>query len=193
MFADFSGWWEALSLMQKIYWCIAVPSTMFFAFQLVFTFLGGDMDVQAGHDFEFDHDTGIGVQFFTLKNLIGFFTLFSWTGIAALDAGASEQKSLVAAIIAGVVMMALMTTLFYFMSKMAATGTLKIENALGKTGEIYLPVKANRGGIGKVMVKVQGSLREMEAITDDDADLSTGSVVRVKEVIDSNILLVTKH
>jgi membrane protein implicated in regulation of membrane protease activity len=193
MFTDFPGWWDSLTLMQQIYWCLAVPASLFFAFQLVLTFVGGDVDLEGGHDFEYDHDTGIGVQFFTLKNMVGFFTIFSWTGIAALDAGASEQKSLLVATLAGLAMMALMTTLFYFMSRMSASGTMRIENALGKTGEVYLPVKANRGGIGKIMLKVQGSLREMEAITDDQEDLATGTVVKVKEIIDQNILNVSKY
>ena len=54
-------------------------------------------------------------------------------------------------------------------------------------------IHGSRGNIGKVLVKVQGSLRELEAITDDPEDLPTGAVVNVKEVINDNILLVSKH
>jgi hypothetical protein len=75
---------------------------------------------------------------------------------------------------------------------MVQSGTLKINNAVGQVGEVYLPIGAKRSKMGKVHIKVQGSLRELEALTDSDIDLPTGSIIKVVEVISAELLLVEK-
>ena len=55
---------------------------------------------------------------------------------------------------------------------------------------MYLTIGAGRESIGKVSITVQGTLRELDALTDEDADLVMGNVVRVKEVTDNGILIV---
>jgi len=45
--------------------------------------------------------------------------------------------------------------------------------------------------MGKIQIQIQGSLHEMDAITEGDS-LPTGSVARVKEIIDDKLLLVEK-
>ena len=89
--------------------------------------------------------------------------------------------------------MTLMATLFYLMSKLAESGTLKMTNAIGKLGEVYLVIPANRGGMGKVQLNIQGSLRTIDAITDDVENIPTSSIIQVLEVIDEQILLVKKQ
>jgi hypothetical protein len=92
--------------------------------------------------------------------------------------------------LAGLAMMVLTSLLFYWMSKMVQSGTLKIANAVGVIGEVYLPIGANRSRSGKVQLKVQGSLRELEAITDSEEELKTKSLVKVIEVVSDELLLV---
>ena len=86
-----------------------------------------------------------------------------------------------------------MGTLFYFMSKLAESGTLKMKNAIGKLGEVYLVIPAKRGGMGKVQLSVQGSVRTLDAITDDVEKIPTSSIIEVLDVIDDQILLVKKQ
>lgn len=86
----------------------------------------------------------------------------------------------------------LMAAIFYYFSKLSDNGTLSIKNAIGGLGEVYLPVIALRGNIGKVQIKVQGALRELDAITDDESDLSTGTVITVLDVVNNSTLIVTK-
>ena len=71
-------WWDSLSKMEMIYWGLAIVSSIFFVFILITSFLGGDMDSDVGGvDADIDADAGIGFQFFSFKNLVGFITLFS--------------------------------------------------------------------------------------------------------------------
>lgn len=182
-------WYNGLELFERIYWLIAIPASLVFLFVMVTTFLGGDADSDAEGD---GNETGeIGFQFFTFKNLVGFFTIFSWVGIGCIRSGYANSTAIIVSFICGVLMMVAMSTLFYFLTKLVEDGTMKLSNALGKTGQVYLPIKASKGGFGKVQIKIQGSLHEIQAMTSDEEEIVVGTIVQVKEVIDDNILLVT--
>ena len=190
--SDFSMWWDAKPVIEQIYWGIAIPASLIFLIQTVMTFIGADIDSDTDVDVEVDGDHGIGFQFFTLKNLVAFFTIFSWTGIACLDSGYSNGTSVLISIIAGLAMMVMMAAIFYFFSRLTDSGTMSLSNAIGNIGEVYLPVEANRNNIGKISIKVQGSYRELDAITDDEKDLVVGSVIEVTDLLNDSILIITK-
>ena len=190
---DFSSWWTGMEIFERIYWIFAIPSSIFFVGILLMTFIGGDVDGDTGGaDADVETDDGIGFQFFTLKNLVGFFTVFSWSGIACIDSGFTIPLTLLVSTISGTAMIVIMATIFYFMSKLSDSGTLSLNNAIGGIGEIYLPVKANREAFGKIQINIQGGLRTLQAVTDDEQDLPVGTVVEVLDVINDQILLVTK-
>ena len=186
-------WFSALSGFEQVYWGIALIASVFFVFVLVSTVLGGEADGQEGDvytDVEADH--GIGFQFFTFKNMVGFFTIFGWSGIAFLDNGLGKGMTVLLSFLCGLAMMAIMGLLIYQINKLVSSGTLIIENAVGLIGEVYLTLGGKRSRIGKVQITVQGSLRELEALTDDAKDLPQGTVVRVKETTANGLLIVEK-
>jgi len=176
--------------VQQIYWGIAIPFTLIFLIQTVLTFVGGEIDGDT--DMDIDADGEIGFQFFTIKNFVAFFTIFGWTGIACLEAEMAFFTVVIVSLVSGLIMMSVMASIFYFFSKLTDSGTMDVKNAIGGVGEVYLTVRAKRGNIGKVTIMVQGSFRELEAITDDEEDLKNGMVINVKEVINGNLLLITK-
>lgn len=182
-------WFSVLDWFDKIFWVIALVGSIMFVIMLLATFIGGSMDFEVDGEFDLD---GSGFHFFTVKNLIAFFTLFGWTGIAAIDAGLGKTWVIFVASISGVIMMAIMATMFYFISKLHDSGTLVMKNALGGIGEVYLTIGANRGTIGKVNIRIQGALREVDALTNDTTDLKQGDVIKVKEIASNGILIVTK-
>jgi len=190
---QYSDWWEALTTLQQVYWGLAVPFTLIFILQLILTLIAGDSGDSLHTDAEIDGDTGIPFQFLTLKNMVAFFSIFAWTGIASLDGGMSEGWSLLLASVSGIIMMLIMTSIFYFLAKANESGTLKIANAKGKLAEVYLTIESKRNSVGQVQVKVQGALRTLDAITDDETEIKTGKVVKVNDVIDNNLLLVTTN
>ncbi|NJN26306.1 MAG: hypothetical protein HC819_10175 [Cyclobacteriaceae bacterium] len=197
MLLDISSWWAALAFSEKIYWIIVLPATVLFIIQLVMTLLGSDTDDMSadggtGLDIDGDADGGVGWQFFTYKNVLGFFMLFGWTGLGFLNMGLGLFLVILFSATCGFVMMVVMAALFYYIGKLDQNGTMVIERAIGRSGDVYLRVPANRAGHGKVMVEIQGTLREMEAITDDEKDLPTGSVALVLEIVNNQILLVTQ-
>ncbi|MFX0556326.1 hypothetical protein ACOCEA_05985 [Maribacter sp. CXY002] len=184
-------WFAALTLFEKIYWVIALLSSGIFVILMIMTLLGSDSDDIGGDvDAEIESDAGIGFQFLSFKNLMGFLTIFGWSGIACLDGGLNKLLTVVISILCGLLMMTAMAALFYYLAKLQSSGTLKLKNALNQVGEVYLTIGANRTKIGKVSINVQGTLRELEALTDENQDLIQSNVVRVKDVTANGILIV---
>jgi membrane protein implicated in regulation of membrane protease activity len=192
MLLDLNSWWIGLEMIDKVYWAIALPSTLIFLIIVVMTFIGGDADDSFGDaDSAIDADGGIGFQFITLKNLVGFFAIFSWTGLASLNSGFSMSTTLMISILSGIAMMAIMATIFYLMSKLTDDGTLRIDNAIGKLGEVYMNIPGESSGFGKVHINIQGAMREMEAMTKESEMIKTGTIIKVNKIIDGHILLVS--
>ncbi|APQ17075.1 hypothetical protein [Maribacter hydrothermalis] len=184
-------WFNALTVFEKVYWVVAIIASFFLLIFLVTTLFGGDADDVSGDvDTDIEGDHGVGFQFLSFKNLTGFFTIFGWTGIACLDNGLSQMLTVIISVICGLLMMVAMASLFYYLAKLQSSGTLKLNNALNQIGEVYLTIGANRSRIGKVSINVQGTLRELEALTDENQDLTQSNVVRVKQVTANGILIV---
>lgn len=188
--------WSELGIFEQIFWLIAIPSTVIFLVLLGMTIFGGDVsdsDVDTNIDAHIADGDSIPFQFLSLKNIVAFFAVFGWSGIGFINAGMAAWLVIILAAICGLLMMLAMAALFYFMSKLAENGTLKMKNAVGKLGEVYLVIPANRGGMGKVQLNVQGSLRTLDALTDENSAIPTNSIIEVLDVIDEQILLVKKQ
>jgi len=184
-------WFSALDGFSKFFWIIALTGSLIFVFVIITTFLGMDGgDDFDGVDSEIDGDAGIGFQFITFKNLVGFFTIFGWIGIACINAGFSKPVSAIVAFGCGLLMMSVMAAMFYGMRKLSDSGTLDYKNAIGAIGEVYLTVGDNRTKMGKVSVRVQGTLRELEALSDSLSELKSGTIIQVVDVTSNGILIV---
>lgn len=187
--SDYLAWWDGLSLLLKFYWAIAIPFTVFFLLQLILTFFGGDFE-HSPDDADFSESGGL-QQYLTLKNMIAFFTIFAWAGIATTESGLSLVASILISVACGTVMVIVMVFLMVFLSKAQADGTMKFAKAVGQIGNVYLTIPAKRANSGQVQVNVQGVLRTLDAVTDDETDLASGKVVVVREVLSDNLLLVS--
>lgn len=193
MFLDINAWWDAQEWFERIFWIIALPSTLTFLFIMITTFIGGDMDSDMPDaDAEIDSDGGIGFQFITFKNLVGFFTIFAWVGLACIKSDFSATVTILVSFISGLAMMFVMAGIYYLLSSMVDDGTLVVDNAIGRLGEVYMNIPPKGEGLGKVQISVQGAMREMDAISNEEEMLMMGTVIKVTEVIDGHILLVTK-
>lgn len=192
---SFATWWDTMQNVEKIYWLIAVPFTAVFLVQLVLTFVGGGIDEIADatdHDVTFDQDHGIDFQFISIKNLVAFFSIFGWTGVALIHGGKSIGMIIVVSTLAGLLMMLIMASMVYYMGKLTEDSSLNLSNAIGKIGSVYLRIPPGRSGMGKVQINVQG-FQTLDAITDEEEEIKTGAVVEVVDVINNEVLLVKKQ
>ena len=113
------SWWQGLLVAEKVYWIIAIPFTLIFLIMMVMTLIGGDVDsADMDVDMEMDTDTGIDFQYLSVKNLVGFFTIFGWTGVASLASGKGMAFTVIVSVLAGLLMMTIMSTIVYLMGKL---------------------------------------------------------------------------
>jgi len=187
---DLNDWFAALGTLEKIYWLIAIPASIVFVIQLFTAFLGADGDDVADADMEVESDSGIGFHFITLRNLVAFFTIMAWTGIASIDSGFGTAATISISIFAGLLMMTAMATLMYFLYKLRETGNVVLKNAVGKKGEAYLRIPANKKGFGKIQITLQGSVHEFNALNESDEEIPTGAIIEVVEVLEGNVMRV---
>lgn len=197
MIHDLTAWWDTLELIQKIYWLAALPSTLIFLIQLIMSMTGVDAD---HGDFDTDFDTdggdidhGPGFNLLSPKTIISFIMVFGWSGLTALNYGFVSKIAIAGiSISAGLAMMFLTAWLFFLMSKLQQSGTMKINNAIGQTGEVYLTIPGKKKGNGKVQIIVQGALRTLDAVTEEIEDIKTGSHIEVTAIFGEEILVVRK-
>ena len=184
---DILDWWQGLRGFELILWTIALFFSLLFIIQAIISmFTGGDhgdLDDMDGDDF--------GFQFFTIKNMIAFFTMFGWSGLAAYKAGLNPVIVIVVACLSGASLVFAMLFLMRQSAKLRYSGTLQMKNAVNQIGETYLRIPALRTGMGKIHVQVQGRFMELDAMTDDREDISTGRPVKVIHILNNQILIVT--
>ncbi|MFP4844758.1 hypothetical protein [Winogradskyella sp. PE311] len=182
-------WFSNLEFLPKVYWLVAIIGSLIFSVVMITAFAGGDADGLEDMDSDFDAD-GAGFQFISFKNLVGFFTIFGWSGIVCIDEGLSTPLTIIISVISGLLMMVIMAALFYFINKLTDSGTLNYKNAIDAVGEVYLTIGADRSTMGKVTVSVQGTMRELDALTDSLTELKSGTIIKVVDVTSNGILIV---
>ena len=193
---SFSTWWQGLELLSKIYWLITIPISTLFVIELVMTFFGassetGEFDETDDADISFDIDEAISFQLITLKNLVAFFTLFGWIGLACIDSQLSTATTVIISTICGFLMMVLMASIYYFTGRLSENGNIEINRAIGVKATVYLPIPPKREAAGKIQIKLQG-LRILNVLTDEEETIPTGSLCEVVGILSEEILLVKK-
>ncbi|MBL7933714.1 MAG: NfeD family protein [Bacteroidia bacterium] len=178
--------------MLRTFWWIALPASIIFIIQTIMTFVGGD--TFDGVDADFDGDLNDGhapFQLFSFRNLINFLLGFSWTGISFYGLIANPVVLAVVSLLVGCLFVFLFFIIIRQVQKLAEDNSFRIQATLNKTAETYLPIPANRQGKGKVLVSVNGSMRELDAMTNDER-IESGAPVKVVGIEQNAILIVEK-
>lgn len=181
-----------LDLFMKIYWVIAIFSSLIFIVQAIMTFVGGGHDADVDMDADFDTDGGdMPFHIFSFRNMINFLLGFSWTGISLNNAIPNRIVLSLVSVVVGLLFIFLFFIIIKQLMRLSENNSFKIEDSVGKTADVYLAIPAAKSGRGKVMVSVRGTVHELPAITNSEEKIETGAVVRIKE-IDHDLLIVEK-
>jgi hypothetical protein len=181
-------WWESLNSAHQIFWFIAIVFSVLFFIQFILLLIGMDSDSDLDHGGDaatFEHEFSA----LSMRSIIAFFTFFGWTGVLTLNNEVSVLMAVVLSSVAGLAAMFVVAYMVYKLSQLEQSGTLNLYNALDQPGEVYLFIPGNEKGIGKVHLKVDGRVRELDAITQGE-DLKTGAPIKVIEILDGNVLKV---
>ena len=201
-------WWQSLSTAEHVLLYVAVPATLILLLQTLLLFLGGDAPdldgdgvpdaLEAGADADLDEDgipdtpgeSSTPLHILTLRGVVAFFCLFGWGSLGLSQAGLPLWLALFFGIQMGVIAMVAMALLLRWVLTLQSDGTLRLENAVGQAGEVYLTIPPLRSGTGKVNVLIQDQLQECQAVTDSPAPIPTGAVVAVLGLAGPDTLLV---
>jgi hypothetical protein len=183
-------WWNSLDLYLKIMWGIAIPFSVIFLIQMIMTFVGMGDHGEISGDADADSDTGMPFQFFTFRNLVNFFLGFSWAGISLYTAFDSKVWLTLLSVFIGLLLVAIVMALLFALSKATQSGNIDIKNAVGCPATVYFTIPAAGKGTGKIQMSVQQAVREYDAVSESNETIRTGSMVRVKSVINPHTLLV---
>lgn len=209
-------WWNAMTLIQQVFVCIAAPATIILVIQSIMLLFGfgfdhadvGDLDADMDTDMDMDvdaqdgfhgdlhhgetdggEDSDPGLRLFTVRGLVAFFAVGGWTGLALskyLNAGLAVGL----AFLAGAAALVGIALLFKYAFRLQDKGNLNVENAIGKTGKVYIPIPACENGQGKITIMLQERLVELDAVTRAQQQIPTGTPVRVSAVVDEQTVQV---
>ncbi|MBQ2713059.1 MAG: hypothetical protein IJF71_06720 [Clostridia bacterium] len=193
-------WWEALSVFQQVMICLAVPSVLLFVLQIILVLcgIGNEMEIDTPDSPDFDPadvDTPTvsevgSFRLITLRGILGFLAVGGWTAYGLNYVLPAWAAGLIG-IVAGAIMAVVLALIFYFSKKLESDGTLDISGAVGKVGTVYIPIPAKRAKSGKINLMLQERYAELEAVTDEEETLHSGTQVKVVGVVEE--LLIVKR
>lgn len=206
-------WFEALPLLEKVFFFIALPSTVILIIQTVMLFFGGMDDgslltdtsgfesppadfsaaaeaISSDFDDAGGPSAGGDLSFITVRGVIAFLTVAGWTGVTCMEFGMSAAISTFAAILFGAGALVSVAYLIRALLSLQTTNQVNYRAALGKTGDVYLPIPPNNSGTGKVSLSLGGKYTQYDAVTNQDTGVKTGELVRVVDIIRGTVMVV---
>ena len=179
-----------LDTWMQVYWVCAIVGTVVFVVQMVLVLVGMDsIDTDVDFDGADTMDLGGGLSLFSIKNFVNFLVGFGWAGVCLQDVIANRWLLCLVAVAVGVAFVYMFFVIKKQTRKLEHNGAFKIEDCVGKTVDVYLRIPAERKGKGKVQVSLNGSVQEIEAMTDGE-EIASGRKAVVADVIDGTTLLV---
>lgn len=212
--------WNALDAVQRALVAIAAPATVLLAAEFVMLLVGlsqggapddadmgdgTDADMEPMDDVDADADADIdtgdgpdaapargadGLRWFTLLGVASLLAVTGWGGLALMEAALPVALAVALALAMGVGAMYLCALAMRGFRRLGERGNLTVTSAVGKFAEVYLPIPPGRAAGGKVMLKMQGRLVELDAVTDGAEALPTGARVVVKGLAGDGAVLV---
>jgi len=203
--------------MESVFAICAIFGSLLFLVRLTLFIIGGVADADADFDadgdigdadigdVDFDGDMGdvdidadgtassadTSFRLLTLQGFTAFFMMFGLVGLGLIrQHKLSEGMALIGGVIAGLIAVFIISLIFSMMTKLQSSGTIKLANAIGKEGTVYLGIPAD--GTGKVQITVQDRLKIYDAKSVGEDEIQSGDPVRVVKVVSGNILLVKK-
>lgn len=179
---------------QQILALIAIPSTLILIVQTVLVLFGfgdgGDgSDVDADDILDGDSADG-GLSLFSVRGIVSMLCIMGWSGVALLETSLPKAVSIALSFLLGVATLIGMAYLMRAIYSLQSSGNIDYGNAIGKVGQVYIPIPAGGKAGGKITLTVQEKLTECEAISVGETALPTGSYVRVTAVGEGGVLVV---
>lgn len=185
-------WYSQLDTSMQVFWGCAIIGSAIFIVQAILTLLGMDSDLDMDVDSDFGEgdtmDLGGGLSLFSIRNLINFIVGFGWGGVCFSSVSSNKIIVCITALLTGAAFVWIYFLIRKQTKKLESNGAFSISQCVGKVADVYLRIPAEGKGKGKVQISINGSIHEIDAIT-EGPELKSGSKVTVMEVIDNYLIV----
>ncbi|MDR1285684.1 MAG: hypothetical protein LBJ88_05755 [Campylobacteraceae bacterium] len=171
---------------MHIFWIAAVAGSVFFILRVAVSIVGG---FDGDNTDELDATEGA-FKLLSLNSITSFIAMFGWVGLACgYQFKLSLLTSVVIAIICGFIAMFITAWLFKLAMKLKSSGVVfDIKESVGQNAEVY--VRIPLGGVGRVILSINGTKHEFDAITEDEISINSFERVVITHIIDSHTVAV---
>ena len=191
-----ANWWNSLTDIQRIFAFIGIPATLVLIVQTILLLFGigdGDDGIDLDGDGIPDEAGGDdGLSLFSIRGIVGMLCVAGWAGIVFIDFGLSNILAIFLALLCGVATLFGIAYLMKAVLKLQSNGTIELGTAVGKTGQVYIPIPPKGTGRGKINVVVQDRYIEVDAVTNSEDTLKTGETVRVVSTDEMGLVMVER-
>jgi hypothetical protein len=180
--------------VHVVFWGAALFGSVFFLLRVI-TMIAGGLGAEAHDDMsDAPDDSSQGSEdafkLLSLNSLTGFIALFGWGGLAAyIQYSLPFSLALLIAGGCGLVAMLATSLLFYGALKLRSDGErFAVEQAVGAAATVYLRIPAD--GTGRISCVVQGTKREIDAVSELSEEIPSFQPVLVTRALDSRTVAV---
>lgn len=153
-----------------------------------------DGEVQLAHDGHDLHDAHVedGLNLFSVRSLSAGLAFFGIGGAGAMAAGLGVPLSFAVGAGLGAGATVAVAAALRSFRRLEDDGTVQVEGAIGLPAQVYVPIPAGRGGVGKVLMTLQNRTVELQAVTADAEPIATGTGVTVVDVLGADTVEVSR-
>ncbi len=190
-------WWAGISAINKVFVCSAVVFTLLFVWQIIMTLVGADThspghfgdsdvygDLNAPIHYEAHEYNVEGFTIISVRSVLAFATIFSWSGTLYLSEGTPIILALLYSFLWGAAAMIAVALVLHLLLRMQEQGNVSAAWAIGEEGSVYISIPAD--GIGKIRIMVRGVISVINARGKNGAAIEAGTRVKVVNIINQN-------
>jgi hypothetical protein len=124
----------------------------------------------------------------TFQTVVAALTFFGLAGMAASTSGMTLTTTVIAALVAGVAALYIVYWLMELLHRFNSDGNVRIKNAIGHNGTVYVSIPAEGKGTGKIQLNLQNRTVELQAKTTETHALTPGTHVIVLTILGPGIV-----
>lgn len=177
------------NLFPHVLWILAAISIIIFLFQtsllLFFDTSDHDCDIHDASD-HVQHDTGHSFGFFTFKNIVNFLMVFSITGLIFDSYNFPKPLIILFSTLSGLLFSTAMILLMNLLYKLRHDPTPSFTELISRPGSCYLKIPSS--GIGKIKIYFGGSIKVLDAYS-EDGDIETNDLIIVSKIEGTSIFV----
>jgi membrane protein implicated in regulation of membrane protease activity len=184
-----------LTIYQKVLIFIGTPSAFLLLVFFIASLFGfGDHDFDFDHDVDSDvdagHDMDPGLRLFSIKGVIIFLAIFSWTSLFLIDLGFHFILNLITSTAFSLLILYQFSKLFKFMNNLREEKNFNPRDLIGTTAVAVLSMEPNKRG--KIHIELtNGGSTEYFALNSTDTKIERGDSVFIEGYLeDSGIYVV---